>query len=134
MAVQTTVEQRVAQTSQGAAPPEEVREPQSGAESPSPVQHEAPVTDLVHAGEAEAAHLMRAAEAVPPSALVLIGTATVVLVGFGLVRSRLRPALQRLAASAEEVRIPLWVPVTLVEFAWELIADRRAVSSVITRR
>jgi len=51
----------------------------------------------------------------------------------GFISSRVTQVLRNLAISSLEIRIPIVLPVTLAVVAGEILAGRRAVSSVTVR-
>lgn len=139
MAIQTAIEQTVAQATPHATPVEETLSTQSASLNQNQPQQGGRLTALLATGETEAAHITRAAATVPSSTIVFVATATLAaaaLFGSGLLRSRVKPALRRLAVNAEDIRVPILLPVTLAEVAWELIADWRArpVAPAVSRR
>ena len=69
---------------------------------------------------------------VAPATVAVAGAAVVgvaVLFTTGLMHKRIMQAFDRMAADALEIRIPLWLPVALVEVAREVLFYRRAISA-----
>lgn len=134
MALQTALAQPASQTAQETTPGEETVSPQHAQVSPVQRQQSTAVTDLLTAGEAQAARLTHAAASAQPSTIVFVTSVTLAAaacIGIGLAGSRAKPALRRLVAKTEEIRVPIALPMVLAEIAWELIADRRAVSAAL---
>lgn len=133
MAIQTAIDQPAIQTKVE----NEILPAQRTTEDLTSPQQEAQLVELSAVAEAEAAHPARVAHAVPRSTIIIATATTLVAAaffGYGLVSSRVMPALRRLVISAEEVRVPVLLPVTLAETVWEILVDRRAVSSAAGRR
>lgn len=133
MAIQTTIDQPVAQTKVEVETPPTQRTTQGL----TPPEQGMQLVEVSAAAEAEAAHPARVAQAIPRSTIMFATATTLVAAaffGYGLVSSRVMPALRRLVISAEEVRVPVLLPVTLAETVWEILVDRRAVSSAAGRR
>ena len=133
VAIQTTIDQPAAQTKVEV----ETLPTQRTTESLTYPQQGAQLGEVSAVDEAEAAQPASAAGAVPRSTIMIATATTLVAAGFfgyGLVSSRVMPALRRLVISAEEVRVPVLLPVTLAETVWEVLVDRRAVSAAAGRR
>lgn len=67
-------------------------------------------------------------------AIAVAALAVVALFAAGLMRSPIERTLRRLAETAEDIRVPLFIPVTLVETVRELVADRRAMDAAMADR
>lgn len=79
----------------------------------------------------------RTAENATAIALVAVGLAVLAagaLFAGGLCRTRLESTLHRVIDSTYEMRIPMLLPVTLVETAYELLAGKQEVSSFTADR
>ncbi len=129
MAIQTATQTATAQATRDETVPASPSTPE-GSQQP---ERDTRLPEALVEGEEEAAELVRNAVENPRTTLLIVGAtgiAAFMLFGGGFMRSRGMPALRRMMARTEEIRIPVALPVMITEIAREVIAGRREMSAM----